>query len=237
LLHESRLPVTIVCCVLISMLCARAASADRGFLDNFNDGNAQDGTPVTWAPGLGTWDASSGDYVATGSTPRVSLVPSFIFDGTSARTQVRVTGTIGASIAVRRSSPTFGYAGGIRADGTLEIARVGGTAVNLGTSVAPFNPVTQDVLLQFDAFDNKLSLWAWPVGQSMPNQPQIVVFDNTYIEGQAGLVSAAFTAGISDSSTYRFLQVADTHIPEPSTFALMSLAGCGLLYARRRRCS
>ena len=47
------LPVTIVCCVLTSMLCARAVSAGTIFFDDFNDGNAGDGTPVTWVPGSG----------------------------------------------------------------------------------------------------------------------------------------------------------------------------------------
>src|SRR3954451_5708810 len=108
------LPVTVACCVLTSMFCARAASAAPVFFDDFNDHNAQDGSPVTWVPGTGTWDASSGDYVATGSIPRVSLVPAFLLGDTSARTQVRVTGNIGASIALRRPTPLVGYAGGIR---------------------------------------------------------------------------------------------------------------------------
>jgi hypothetical protein len=103
----------------------------------------------------------------------------------------------------------------------------------LGTSVVPFNPVTQDVLLQFDAIGNKFSLWAWPVGQSMPNQPQIVAFDSTYAQGYAGLTSPGPTASPSDATTFRFIEVAS--VPEPSTFMLMSLAGCGLLSARRRK--
>jgi hypothetical protein len=119
----------------------------------------------------------------------------------------------------------------------MEIARVDGVAapVIFGTRVVPFNPVAQDVLLQFDAFGNKLSLWAWPVGQSMPNEPQIVAFDNTYAQGHPGLVSASFAASASDSTTFRFVHVADMHIPEPSTFVLLSLGCCGLLYARRRK--
>jgi hypothetical protein len=231
------LRMTVVCCVLASMLCARAASAAVIFLDDFNDRNAQDGSPATWAPGLGTWDASSGDYVATGSLPRVSLVPAHVLGDTSARAQVRVTGTIGASIALRRTEPRIGYAGGIRADGTIEIARIDGAAapVILGTSVVPFNPAAQDVLLQFDAFGNKLSVWAWRAGDSMPSERQVVAFDNTYAQGQPGLVSSSFAAGASDSSTFRFVQVADTHVPEPTSFVLMSLAGCGLLCARRRK--
>ena len=122
----------------------------------------------------------------------------------------------------------------------MAIAKVGGVGgpVALGSAVVPFTPLEQDVLLQFDAIGHKLSLWAWPVGGSMPNEPQVVAFDDTYATGPVGLISAAFTAAASDSTTFRFVQVADTHIPavpEPSTFALVSLAGCGLLHARRRK--
>src|SRR5438270_1189446 len=107
------LHMTIVYCVLTSILCTRAASAAEIFFDDFNDRNAQDGSPVTWAPSLGTWDASSGDYVATGLIPRVALVPTLDLSDTSVMAQVRVTGTVGASIALRRPTPLVGYAAGI----------------------------------------------------------------------------------------------------------------------------
>jgi hypothetical protein len=119
----------------------------------------------------------------------------------------------------------------------MVIARLDGAnaPVFLGSAVVPFNPAAQDVMLQFDAFGDKLSLWAWPVGQSMPNDPQIVAFDKTYAEGPAGLISAGFASGPSDSTTFRFVHVANTHIPEPSTCVLTSLGVFGLLYARRRK--
>jgi hypothetical protein len=221
------------------MLCARAASAREIFLDDFNDGNAQDGTPVTWVPGSGTWDASSGDYVATGSLPRVSRVLEYVLTDTSARTQARVVGNVAVNLAVRRVGVNEGYAGVIRPDGSMTIARFGvGAPVALGSAVVPFNPVQQDVVLQFDAFGDKLSLWAWPEGGPFPVEPQVVAFDDSYAEGPVGLISSSAAALPTDSTTYRFIQVADTHIPifpEPSTVLLMSLAGCGLLCARRRK--
>lgn len=227
--------LTVAYCVLTWMICAQAAWPATRFFDDFNDGNAGDGMPVTWAPGAGTWDASSGDYVATGSLPRVSLVPDYVLGDTSVRAQVRVVGNIDAAIAVRRQTPLIGYAGTIRPDGTIAIARLDApnSGVVLGSAVVPFNAVDQDVMLQFDAFGDKLSLWAWPVGQSMPKEPQVVAFDDTYAEGPVGLLSAGPTGGRSDSTTFRFVHVANTHIPEPSTFVLMRLGVCGLLYARR----
>src|SRR5215212_711121 len=189
------------------MLCTRAASAARIFLDDFNDGNAGDGTPVTWVPGSGTWDASSGDYVATGSFPRVSRVLEHVLSDTSARTQARVVGNVAVNLAVRRPGVNEGYAGVIRPDGSMTIARFGvGAPVALGSAVVPFNPVQQDVMLQFDAFGDKLSLWAWPVGQPMPNEPQLVAFDNSYPQGPVGLISSSAAGLPSDSTTYRFIQ-------------------------------
>ncbi len=234
---SSKRLLTVACCVLAWMICARAASAATIFFDDFNDGNAGDGMPVTWVPGVGTWNASSGDYVATGSIPtRVSRVPDHVLGDTSARTQVRVVGKVGAALGVRRTMTSVGYAGEIRADGSMVIARVdGGAPVALGTAAVAFNPVQQDVMLQFDAFGDKLSLWAWPVGNQMPDQPQIVVFDGTYAEGPVGLISAGFAGVPSDSTTFRYVEAANTHIPEPSTNVLLSLGGFGLLYARQRK--
>ncbi len=236
----SKLLLTLACCVLTLTICAPAASADTIFFDDFNDGNAGDGMPATWVPGSGTWDASSGDYVATGSLPRVSRVTAHVLGDTSARTQARVVGNVAANLAVRRVGVNEGYAGVIRPDGSMTIARFGvGAPVALGSAVVAFNPVQQDVVLQFDAFGDKLSLWAWPVGGPFPVEPQVVAFDNTYAQGPVGLISSSAAALPSDSTTYRFIQVANTHIPipipEPSTFVLMSLAGCGLLCARRRK--
>ena len=212
---NQNLPMTIMCCVLTFMLCARAASGGNIFFDDFNDGNAQDGTPVTWTPGLGTWDASSGDYVATGpTTPRVSRALAYVLGDVSARAQVRVVGNIAATIGLRRTQPLVGYAGVVRVNGTIGIARVGGAAgpVNLGSAVVPFNVGEQDVLLQFDAFGNKLSLWAWRVDEEMPVEPQLVVFDDTYSAGPVALVSPGFNALPSASTIFRFIQVDNTHI-------------------------
>ena len=221
---SSRRLLTVACCVLTWMLSAQAASAGMVFFDDFDDGNAGDGMPVTWVPGSGTWDASSGDYVATGSLPRVSRVTDHVLGDTSARTQARVVGNVAVNLAVRRPGVNEGYAGVIRPDGSMTIARFGvGLPVALGSAVVPFNPVQQDVMLQFDAFGDKLSLWAWPVGELMPNQPQVVVFDNTYAEGPVGLISSSAAALPSDSTTYRFIHVASTHIHEESTFSAWAI--------------
>jgi hypothetical protein len=100
----------------------------------------------------------------------------------------------------------------------MTIARVDGDGdipIHLASAVVSFNPVQQDVMLQFDAFGDKLSLWAWPVGQPMPTEPQVVAFDNTYAQGPVGLISSSAAGLPSDSTTYRFVHVADTHLTAP----------------------
>ena len=48
---------------------ALQASAATVFNDNFSDGDAQDGMPVTWTEATsGDYDATSGDYVFTPTT-------------------------------------------------------------------------------------------------------------------------------------------------------------------------
>jgi len=207
--------------------------ANTVFFDDFNDGDAGDGMPVTWAPERGTWDASSGDYVASDPMQivSISLVPEYNTLGeTSVRTQVSAIGTTGLGPGVRRAPGPFGYVGFIDVDGTLGINRVDGApaAIELASSVVPFNAVDKDVMLQIDAIGNELSLWAWPVGDPMPDAPQLVVSDSTYATGAVGLISVTDNPSNS-SGTFRFVHVADMHIPEPSTTTLVGMAGLGLL--------
>lgn len=239
---SSKRLLIIGCLLLVSMISTRHALADTIFFDDFDDGDAEDAMPVDWVPGGGTWDASSGDYVVTGSIPRFSLVSGHSSLGdVSIRTQVELDGTVGGGLAVRRTSPLAGYAGQIQPDRTIEILRVDGTPVPvfLGTSTVPFDPLVQDVVLQLDAVGSELSLWAWPAGDPMPLAPQLVVSDSTYPTGTVGLVSARIGGDPSASATFRFAHAASTHIPEPSTSVLIVVAGLGLVrfagHRNRRR--
>ncbi len=91
----------------------------------------------------------------------------------------------------------------------------------------------EDVTLQLDAFGNKLELYGWRTGDSMPDAPQLEMTDDTYSNGIIGVFS---NAGNDDSGvgTFRYVHVADTPIPEPTSFALAGLACAGLLSCRRR---
>ena len=205
---------TITCLVFTWIAVPHMATAATIILDTFDDGDAEDGMPVTWVPGAGTWDASSGDYTVRGPALKESWVPEHILGDTSIRTRVRLSGEglpgRGVSIQFRKQGGNFGngYAGSLLANGTIGFARVQPFTI-LGAAIAPFEVLSQDVMLQIDAFGDELSLWAWPVGEPMPASPQVVVNDDTYTEGGVGVFSNE-TAGVS---TFRFVHVADTHIP------------------------
>lgn len=226
------LNATIAAWVLGSLMFGQVSKAESIFVDTFDDRDAEDGTPVTWVPQIGTWDASRSDYVASDPSLNISVVPDYALGDTSIRAQVRASGNKAVGVQVRRGLATVGYSGLILPDGTIGFVRADGAPVPtiLGESVVPFNALDQDVMLQVDAIGNELSLWAWPVGATMPSNPQVVVSDSTYETGIVGVVSVP-PIGEDPSpfpGTFRFVHVADTHIPEPSTLVLALLAAVAL---------
>jgi len=226
-------------CILACLNSGNEATAGTVFVDDFNDGNAEDEMPVTWVPNSGTWDASSGDYTSAGTMIRLSVVPEHVLGDTSVRTSVRLTGNgsqgLGGGIAFRRmpGNNLVGYGGSVLDNGTIGFLRVDGAPIPtiLGASVAPFDVLGQDVMLQVDAFGDELSLWAWPAGEPMPASPQVVVTDSTYATGTVGLYSNE-TPGVS---TFRFVHAANMHIPEPPTITLIGMASVALISCGSRR--
>lgn len=231
---------TIASSILACLACTQTASANTIFFDTFNDGSAADGMPVTWVSQTGTWDASSSDYVSTGNGIRRSLIPALDLADTSVRARVRLDGdpsqTIALGVGIRRATGPFGYAADIVSDGTIGLYRVDGTPTPnaLATTVVPFETVGQDLLLQVDAMGDELSMWVWPVGEPMPTDPQVAVADSTYSSGSVGVLGLSFDA--THDATFRFVHVADTHIPEPSS-CLLAMVGVGsvLIVTRRLR--
>lgn len=227
--------ICVACCVLL--IASDGASADTVFRDTFDDRNSQDGMPVTWVPDSGTWDAASGDYVTSGSAIRLSISPDHVLSDTSVRTQIRLGGEneqgLGAGIAFRRTPGDifFGYGASLLDNTTLGLFRVDGGPgiVVLDTATASFDVVGQDISVQIDAFEDQISMWAWPAGETIPASPQVVVSDSTYTEGNVGIFSNE-SPGVS---TFRFVHAADTHIPEPSTTVLAVLGLGGALAIRR----
>jgi len=237
---------------LVFLVCVFAAAgvySGTVFYDDFSDGDVtndvpttRDGIPVRWTPtdAPGIRDASSGDYVFEAVPDSGDWFSSGVLDvlleDTSVRSQVRSTAPYGfANLVVRNQDPVIpqNYFGGIgyRPDygGTiLFLARRDSAEpsdyVFLENPVPlPFDIRNEDAMLQLDAVGNELKLWGWRVGDPMPETPQLVTQDATYA---SGFVRLTVGSGLNkdNTATFRFVHVADTHIPEPSTLLLCIIA-------------
>jgi len=219
-----------------------SSSADGGtiFRDTFSDGDAEDGRPVKWIRANGDSEIAveNGDLVARdlqfrgGVGAKALTVP---FDNTSLRTQFRLLKgfSIGASIRDIQTSPDpTAYAAELRADGTATLRIVKGD-VTLSTDT-DLNVMEEDVVMQFDAFGNTMRMWLWRPGERMPVEPLLTLTDDQL---PAGKVNVGGTGnGEHVEAVFRYVHLADMHIPEPSTFLLASLGLLfGLACARRLR--
>ena len=72
-----------------------------------------------------------------------------------------------------------------------------------------------EVVLQFDAFDDVLTVSAWPVGATKPETPQLTFVDDVSIE--SGFPALALLATEPSTANYRYFWVADSPLPEPTT--------------------
>jgi RNA polymerase sigma factor (sigma-70 family) len=214
------------------------------FVDDFNDGNVTDGSPVSWLLGgqlNGTGQVVAGDFVLSGT--EISAFPSdspLIRDG-SLRTQFRFLQSTNSTVAyIFSHSPSAfaSYIGVMRQDGLIAIAETSGPPYQLqihSETATSLDPKVRDVVLQFDTFRSKLSLTAWHAGDPKPNQPQLVVFDDTLTVGEFGFgIDVDARAGIPGHAQVAFRNFAA--VPEPSTVAMGSVAGAALVsFAFRSR--
>ena len=192
--------------LLIAVAIAEMASA-VAWSDDFNDGNAVDGNPVTWTfnevgftPGM--YDASSGDYVLSnpdGEGDNDSLLPTVAvnFTNTYVRTQAavlpgmlpdQVGGTVGV---VARWDPMSlsGYAAILSNGAHLELLMV---AQGVPTDIAeldnlPIDTLT-DAMIELNVVGDLLNVYLWRPGEQKPSEPTLTANDGTFEFGRAGLL-------------------------------------------------
>jgi RNA polymerase sigma factor (sigma-70 family) len=230
----------------VSGVLSSLARAETIFFDNFDDGDAGDGSPVAWVPvpgASGTFDASTGDYVVAPSQYFASAgVPQHIVSDVSIRAQVRVlepSGAGGGPYLIARGSRSSGiaYTARVNEDGLAAIERT--SPVQTFASVrTDLRPLEEDVVMQLDVFGSSLSFWAWRAGEPRPKEP-LLTATNSVIT-QAGEVGVAYYSIVPNhpvlgSAAYRFVHVADTSIPEPSTATLSSVFFAGVIAWQWRR--
>jgi hypothetical protein len=91
----------------------------------------------------------------------------------------------------------------------------------LGSKLTDLRPNQEDVALQFDVFGNSLTLFAWRPYEPKPTQPTVTVIDNQ-IPGQ-GTVAIMHHPNGTGFGSFRYVNVDNSPIPEPQSFALGSL--------------
>jgi hypothetical protein len=177
-----------------------------GWSDDFNDGNAEDGSPVTWTYNElgatpGNYVATSGDYTlsAPGNTNNDSLLASVNvnFTDTYVRTQAavlpgtlpeEVDGTLG--VLARYDPDTLsGYAAILSTGAHLQLLRIdAGTPSNLAEVRELDVDTITDAMIQLDAVGDLLSVYLWRPGDPKPETPVATFNDNIYTSGRAGIL-------------------------------------------------
>jgi hypothetical protein len=157
----------------------------------------------------------------------------------SLRTQLRVTdGSAGAIVRWDQRQPTpNGYFGVVRGDGKAQLGWAGGDWPVLRETFTELDAAKEDVAIQLEAIGNRISLWVWPVSQAMPEKPILSLTDDAVVSGLAGLVgiSTKFPDRGPLEAAFRYVQVADTHVPEPAASVLAALASGPVVLCRCRR--
>ncbi len=226
-----------------AMSATNATLAEILYYEDFASGNAARGV---WreSPNGAFFDASSGDYVLTqpdGDTPVYSFVTGIPevahLTDTSVRAQVRLDGSsVGTGLFARGGS--FTYNGGFNNDSQRLYLGYNDPAYNvLARADFEYDLNAEDLLLQLDVIGNKLSLWAWTPGDEMPSQPQLTYVDEAWLAqaGQPGVLHDPGSPGTMSTVTFRDFQVADSHIPEPSSTMLLLTGLFSIRGACRRK--
>jgi hypothetical protein len=99
-----------------------------------------------------------------------------------------------------------------------------------------YDLTADDLVLQLDVIDNKLSLWAWNPNGDLPVAPQLTFTDDARLtlSGAPGVLLDPISPGTPSSALFRYIQVADSPIPvpEPSTCRLLTITLAGLFILR-----
>ncbi len=199
-------------CSLLAVTLALLSNGNRvsavGWYDDFNDGNAEDGNPVTWTYnelGLtpGNYDASSGDYALSAPGGPTfnddTLVASVAqpIGTTYARTRAviqpgsmpdEVGGNVG--LVVRFDPFTFsGYAAVLDDGEQWSIVRVDfGDIIPIAGSDGSGIDAMTDVMMELEAVGSTLSLYMWRPTDPKPATPIASVDDASYTAGRSGIV-------------------------------------------------
>ena len=223
--------------VLGSMFATASVYAETVFYDDFSDGDL-DG----WSVADGTTASIVDGSLEISRNGFARIRPEGVALGDiSIRTQVRALApstNFGIGVMVRRQtgqSPPCYYAG------VADTGEYGGDSFwgvcngdDFPEIDTDFDVLEEDVLLQLDVIGNQLSLWTWRPDEPMPAKPHATIEDDLLTSGVVDLWINAIPSG-SVRGAFRFVHIANAHIPEPSTLLLCIIALAVVSGWRKRR--
>lgn len=217
------------------------AAAQVGFYDDFSDGNASDGSPVTWDP---SWSGSTlkvedGSMIVANDVGLASAWVREEYTDVSIRARMRLLEGhgIGLQARLKLGTPVDNYFSLLEPDGTLRLmghrpfAAVFEELGSIDTSLDPFN---EDIMMRLDVVGSELRLWAWAVDEEMPTEPLVAAMDDRATVGYISVYSASVD-DTRTSAAFRFVQA--TVVPEPSALTLVGTASftCACLIRHRTK--
>jgi inhibitor of cysteine peptidase len=212
--------------VVVLTLVGSVATGGIVFRDDFEDGSATDGAPVTWTPvpsAAGSFEVIDGDFVLTRPSPIEEMycyVNQYTtLADTSIRTQARlIPGGWWFGVYARGNLGEGIYISALKNNGKLEIWRFG-ASVYVGSMLASadvgIDPRAQDVLLRFDVIGNELSAWAWREGDPMPAEPQVTAVHSEFSTGGVGLAADLGSRLSNNEAIFRYVEVYEPTPPTP----------------------
>lgn len=197
-----------------------------GWFDDFADGSATDGSPVTWTyneVGLtpGIYSAATGDFSLSapggGSDDNLGASVDVTFTNTYVRTQAFVQpapgqpGTGGNAGVLARFNPgsLSGYAAILDHNQLFSLLRLDfGTPTVLASGTVVGVDAATDALIELNVVGSQLDLYLWKPGTSKPATPTASATDAVYASGRAGILyneDSDNTAGV-----FRFVTAKDS---------------------------
>jgi hypothetical protein len=213
--------------VVVLTLFGSVATGGIVFLDDFEDGSATDGAPVTWTPlpGMtGSFEVIDGDFLMTRPSnieEMYSAVNQYTLADTSIRTQARLIGSGAWWLGLlARGNPTdyTTYALLLFNNARLEIWRFGPPGPHswmLAGADVGIDPRAQDVLMRFDVIGNELSAWAWREGDPMPVEPQVTAVHSEWATGNVGIAADLGWRLSNNDAIFRYVEVYEPIPPTP----------------------
>lgn len=226
-IRETRPMLPVLSAILMLASPGNLAAADVPFfLEDFEDGDATDGSPVTWVPGS-TFAAGSTGTVVGGSYVLTTRGPSGVeADEPASIGDVSIRALVrGLSVG---SGSYISFSAHGQPDGSSHWALVTQLGLHTGYTVGhnsptvvgtvfqpgAFDPFSGDVNIQFDVVGKNLSLTVWRPGAAKPSQPQLKsTVPTTLPRGRVGFGTNYRQIAIR---SFDAIRIGDSVLPPPA---------------------